>query len=102
MSDQQVAFWLVTMGVIELAAVFTAILVVFPMGGELHQVLKIGFAVMVFGLVIQLVRTTHYLNYGTYPVDHVFPMWITKDLGASILIFYFAFLHGKQEHWHIL
>lgn len=97
MTDQQVAFWLVAMGAVELVAVVVAIFVVFPAGQELHQVLKLGFAVMSFGLVVQLVRSLHYLQHGVYPIDSVFPMWITKDVGASILIFYFAFIHGKQK-----
>jgi hypothetical protein len=91
----QLSFWLITMGVIELIAVAVAIFAVFPAGHDLHVVLKIGFAVMVFGLVVQLGRSVYYLQHGSYPVDVYFPLWISKDIGASILIYYYAFVHQR-------
>lgn len=95
MIDAQVSFWLIAMGILELIAVFVAIFVVFPSGYNLHPLLKTGFAFMVFGLVVQLIRSSHYLEFGAYPVDVYFPLWITKDIGAALLIYYFAFLHSK-------
>jgi hypothetical protein len=50
---------------------------------------------MVFGLVVQVIRSIHFLQHGSYPVDHYFPMWLTKDIGACILIYYYSFIHGK-------
>lgn len=95
MTDQQVTFWLIAMGAVELVAVFVALFYVFLGDKGLHTVQKVGFAIMVFGLVVQLVRSLHYLQHGSYPVDHVFPMWITKDIGACILIYYYSFIHGE-------
>lgn len=98
MTDQQIAFWLITAGVFEIAAIFIAIFVVFPSEELcLHPVLKFGFALTVFGLVVQIIRSTHYLQHGYYPVDVIFPMWVTKDLGISAIVFYFAFLHPKLK-----
>jgi hypothetical protein len=98
MTDQQIAFWLITAGIFEIAAVFIAIFVVFPNDEQnLHIVLKAGFALMVMGLVVQIIRSTYYLQHGSYPVDHIFPMWLSKDIGASIMIYYFAFIHGKEK-----
>lgn len=95
MPNYDISFWLVSMGIIELVAVFIAVFVVFPSGHKYHVMLKAGFALMVFGLVVQVVRSLHYLEHRAYPVDVYFPMWICKDLGASVLIFYFAFIHKK-------
>lgn len=96
MTDTQVAFWLVSAGIVEVIAVFIAIFVVFPSDNDWHTLLKAGFALMVLGLVVQIVRSIHYLEHGYYPIDVYFPMWITKDIGASLLIYYFAFVHPKK------
>lgn len=96
MNDKQVAMWLAIMLVIELAAVFVAFVYVFARdSGHLHVVQKVGFSFMVFGLVVQVVRSIHYLENGYYPIDRFFPMWITKDIGACVLIFYYSFLHKR-------
>ena len=98
MSDKQVAMWLAIMLVIELVAVFVAFVYVFARdSNHLHIVQKVGFAFMVFGLVVQVVRSIHYLEHGFYPVDRIFPMWITKDIGACILIYYYSFLHRRRQ-----
>ena len=98
MTDQQIAFWLITAGVFEIVAILLAIFVVFPSEElNLHPVLKAGFALMVFGLVVQIIRSTHYLQHGHYPIDVVFPMWVTKDLGASLIVYYFAIVHPKLK-----
>jgi hypothetical protein len=96
MTDAEIAFWLILMGCVEMVAIFVAVFYVFLHDKGLHQVQKAGFAFMVFGLVVQLVRSTHYLLHGSYPVDVHFPLWITKDLGASILIYYYAFIHQRS------
>ena len=98
MTDQQIAFWLITAGVFEIAAIFIAIFVVFPSEEyQLHPMLKFGFALIVMGLVVQIIRSTHYIQHGYYPVDRIFPMWLVKDIGACILIWYFAYLHPKLK-----
>lgn len=96
MNDKQVAIWLAIILVFEVIAIFMAFIYVFAKADNgLHILLKIGFASMVFGLVVQVVRSIHYLDNGFYPIDRVFPMWATKDIGACLLIYYFAFIHPK-------
>jgi hypothetical protein len=96
MTDKQVAFWLVAVLVIELAAVFVAMFCVFLRHNPpMHYLQKIGFALLVCGLVVQVVRSLHYIEFGEYPEDVYFPLWITKDLGACVLIFYYAFIYPK-------
>lgn len=97
MTDYQVAFWLIFMGIIEILAVGAAIFFVFPSENKMHWLLKTGFAFMVFGLLVQVVRSTHYLHVGSYPIDHIFPMWLTKDIGASLLITYYAFVYHREN-----
>jgi hypothetical protein len=98
MSDPQVAMWLILMGAFETVAVIIALFVVFPSEGvALHILQKIGFAFLVSGLVVQLVRSSHYLQFGIYPVDVLFPTWITKDIGACILVYYYAFVAPKDK-----
>lgn len=96
MTDIQVAFWLTLMGGVEIIAVFVAIFYVFLKDSGLHPVQKTGFALMVFGLVVQVVRSLYYLQHGSYPIDVHFPLWIMKDIGASVLIFYYAFLYKRS------
>lgn len=96
MNDKLLVMWLAGMLVIELIAIFVAFFYVFTNDDSgLHIVQKIGFASLVFGLVVQIIRSIHFLEHGFYPVDRYFPMWITKDIGACILIYYYSFIHGK-------
>jgi hypothetical protein len=96
MSEIQVAIWLSIVLVVELIAVFVAFyLFTSERDDDFHILLKAGLAMLVFGLLVQVVRSMHYLNVGSYPVDYYFPMWITKDIGACILIYYYAFVHKK-------
>lgn len=97
MTDMQVAFWLIVIGALGVSAVLVAVFILFPSATDWHWMLKTGIAFMVFGLVVQIVRTLHYLEHGKYPVDVYFPMWATKDIGASILIYYFTFIHTKLQ-----
>jgi hypothetical protein len=93
MSDPQVAMWLVIMGVADAFAVAIALFLVFPSEKRpLHWVQKLGFSFMIAGLIVQLVRSSHYIAHGAYPVDVLFPMWITKDVGACILVYFYAFI----------
>jgi hypothetical protein len=48
---------------------------------------KVGILMMTAGLVVQITRTLHFFEFGAYPVDSIFPLWVTKDIGASLVIF---------------
>jgi hypothetical protein len=74
-----------------------AFVFVFISGQDMHILQKVGFALLVFGLVVQVVRTVHYLEFGAYPVDHYFPMWLTKDIGIMVLIYYYSFIYPKGK-----
>ena len=95
MSDAQVAMWLTISMVASFFFIGIAFVFVFISGQDMHMLQKVGFALFVFGLVVQVVRTVHYLEFGSYPVDHYFPMWLTKDLGIMALIYYYSFIHPK-------
>lgn len=96
MTDSQIAMWLSIALVFQVIAIFVAFVYVFAKSDNgLHPLLKVGFASMVFGLVVQIVRSIHYLDNGSYPIDRIFPLWITKDIGAIILVYYFSFIHPK-------
>lgn len=95
MNDAQVAVWLTIALVFQVVSIFVAFIYVFAKPEGLHTLLKIGFASMVFGLVVQIVRSIHYLDNGFYPIDRYFPMWLTKDIGIMLCIYYFAFIHRK-------
>jgi hypothetical protein len=97
MTDSMLAFWLIVTGVMGVVAVLVAVMVIFPRDNELHQVLKVGIAFGVFGLLVQVVRTLHYLEFGSYPVDIGVPLWATKDIGFALIVYYFAFIHPKKD-----
>ena len=98
MTDYQVEIWLSVILVVETIAVVVACNTVFVNENHhLHLLQKIGFAFLVCGLVVQVVRSLSYLNVGHYPVDKVFPLWITKDIGACILIYYYAFVDTRKK-----
>jgi hypothetical protein len=95
MSDTQIAMWLTLSMVASFFFIGIAFVFVFISGQDMHILQKVGFALLVFGLVVQVVRTMHYLKFGSYPVDHYFPMWLTKDLGIMALIYYYSFINPK-------
>jgi hypothetical protein len=96
MSNFQVAAWLSVMLVVSVVFIGIALVCVFLNAGEtMHILQKIGFALLVFGLVVQCVRSLNYLQFGEYPEDVYFPLWITKDLGACVLIYYYSFIYPK-------
>jgi hypothetical protein len=97
MSDTQVAMWLTISMVSSLFFIGIAFVFVFISGQDMHILQKVGFALLVFGLVVQVVRTVHYLEFGVYPVDHYFPMWLTKDIGIMTLIYYYSFIYPKGK-----
>lgn len=97
MNDAQVAVWLTIALVFQVVSIFVAFIYVFAKPEGLHILLKIGFASMVFGLVVQIVRSIHYLDNGHYPIDRYFPMWLTKDIGIMLMIYFFAFIDKRKE-----
>jgi len=93
-----VLHWLLSVLVLELFAILTVAFLAFS--GFFHKMRilsKIGIFVMTTGLMVQIMRSLHYFEYGSYPVDTLFPLWITKDIGASIIIFDLALLHFKRS-----
>jgi len=47
---------------------------------------RVGIWVMTLGLMVQIMRTLHYFEFGAYPVDRFIPWWAAKDLGASLVV----------------
>lgn len=96
--------WLLLVLVIELAAILLVAYLSFSGFFESMRLLaKIGIWVMTTGLMVQIMRTLHYFEFGAYPVDTIFPLWVTKDIGASLLIFDLALLSagfGGQKLRH--
>jgi hypothetical protein len=90
--------WLLGVLIIEFVAILTVAYLSF--GGfftDMRMLSKIGIFVMTAGLIVQIMRTLYFIDYGSYPVDTFFPLWITKDIGASIIIFDLAILHFKRN-----
>ena len=89
--------WLMSILVIELIAIFlVAFLAFVGFFTDMRMLSKIGIFVMTMGLMVQIMRSLHYFEYGAYPIDTFFPLWITKDIGASIIIFDLALLHFRK------
>ena len=90
--------WLLSVLIIELVAILTVAFLAFSgFFSDMRMFSKIGIFVMTSGLMVQIMRTLYFLDYGSYPVDTFFPLWITKDIGASIIIFDLAILHFKRN-----
>jgi hypothetical protein len=97
MSDAQVAMWLTISMVASFFFIGIAFVFVFISGQEMHILQKVGFAFLVFGLVVQVVRSVHYLDFGSYPVDKYVPLWLSKDIGIMFLIYFYAFIYPKRN-----
>ena len=97
MTDSMLAFWLIVTGVMGIVAVLVAVFVVFLGQNELHPLLKTAIVFGVFGLLVQVIRTMHYLEFGSYPVDIGVPLWASKDIGFSLIVFYYAFIYPKKD-----
>jgi hypothetical protein len=83
--------------VVELIAIFLVAFLAFAgFFTEMRMLSKIGIFVMTMGLMVQIMRSLHYFEYGAYPTDTLFPLWITKDIGASLIIFDLAMLHFRK------
>jgi hypothetical protein len=97
MNDAQVAMWLTIVGIVGVAAILVAVFVIFTGENDYHVMLKLGILFIVIGLGVQVVRSIHYLDHGYYPIDRYVPLWISKDIGSIILVWYFAFVHPKLK-----
>ncbi len=64
---------------------------------KLPNPVKVGVLLSTFGLVVQVIRTLYFLQHGHYPVDSVFPWWVCKDLGISVIILYYVFHFSKPR-----
>ena len=92
-----VVHWLMSILVIELIAVFVVAFLAFSgFFTDMRMLSKIGIFVMTMGLMVQVMRSLHYFEFGAYPIDTFFPLWITKDIGASIIIFDLALLYFRK------
>lgn len=91
-----VGAWLFVVLVIELAAILVVAYLSFIGFFEpMRTLTKAGLWMMTFGLMVQIMRTLHYFEVGSYPVDTFFPLWVTKDLGASLLVLDLLIPHLK-------
>jgi len=92
-----VVYWLMAILVMELIAVFLVAFLAFSgFFTNMRMLSKIGIFVLTTGLMVQVMRSLHFFEFGVYPVDTFFPLWITKDIGASIIIFDLALLHFRK------
>ena len=98
MNDAQVAMWLTVSMVASFFFIAIAFVFVFISGQEMHILQKVGFALLVFGLVVQVVRSVHYLQFGSYPIDRHVPMWLSKDIGIMVLIYFYSFVNPKLRN----
>lgn len=96
MSEAVVTLWLLLITGFDLLAVCVAIFVLFPAATDWHWQLKWGIALGVAGLVVQVTRTLYFTEHGVYPLDVWFPQWSLKDVGLTLLIYYFTFTHPKE------
>jgi hypothetical protein len=92
-----VAGWLLAVLVLELIAiVLVAYLSFSGFFDGMRIVAKIGIWMMTTGLMVQIMRSLHYFEFGAYPVDTIFPLWVTKDIGASLIVFDLFLLSKKR------
>ena len=92
-----VAGWLLAVLVLELIAIVLVAYLSFSGFFEgMRIVAKIGIWMMTTGLMVQIMRSLHYFEFGAYPVDTIFPLWVTKDIGASLIVFDLFLLSKKR------
>jgi hypothetical protein len=93
-----VLYWLIAVLIVELIAILTVAYLAFSgFFLDMRMFSKIGIFVLTLGLIVQIMRTLYFIDYGSYPVDSFFPLWITKDIGASIIIFDLALLRFRKD-----
>jgi hypothetical protein len=93
-----VGAWLLAVLIIELVAILLVAYLSFS--GFFHGMrilAKIGVWVMTTGLIVQIMRSLHYFEFGAYPIDTIFPLWVTKDIGASLIVFDLFLLSRKRR-----
>jgi hypothetical protein len=89
--------WLMSILIIEMIAILIVAFLAFTgFFTEMRMLSKIGIFVMTMGLMVQIMRSLHYFEFGAYPIDTFFPLWITKDIGASLIIFDLAILYFRK------
>ena len=92
-----VGAWLLAVLVIELVAIVGVAYLAFSGFFEgMRIVAKIGVWVMTTGLMVQIMRSLHYFEFGAYPIDTIFPLWVTKDIGASLIVLDLFLLSRKR------
>jgi hypothetical protein len=93
-----VHFWLSLVLAIELVAIVCVGYLAFGgFFGPMRMLSKVGVWLMTLGLMVQIARTLYFFENGSYPVDTYFPWWITKDLGASVIVFDLVLLSRKMR-----
>jgi hypothetical protein len=93
-----VGAWLMAVLVIELVAIACVAYLAFSgFFKGMRLLAKVGVFFMTTGLMVQTVRTLHYFEFGTYPVDTFFPLWVTKDLGISLVVFDLVLLSRQMR-----
>lgn len=98
MKSIDISTWLSIMLVIEGAAIlFVGWLSVSGHVLQFPKILSIGILLMSFGLMVQVIRSLHYFQHGVYPIDTIFPFWILKDIGGSIMIYYYTFCYDTNK-----
>lgn len=93
-----VGAWLLIVLIIETIAILCVAYMSFSgFFSPMRLLAKIGILIMTTGLIVQITRSLHYFEFGSYPVDTFFPLWITKDIGASILVFDLMLLYFQNR-----
>jgi hypothetical protein len=88
MSHAVVSFWLVLVMAVSLVALVLAGMFIHSRHWHTHdKVFRVGFILLCAGLGVQTVRSIHFLQFGTYPIDFYFPTWIVKDVGFCMMIY---------------
>jgi len=97
MSHAMVSFWLVLVMVVSLAGLVLAGMFIHSRHWHSHDKLfRIGFILLCLGLGVQTFRSIHFLQFGSYPIDHFFPTWAVKDLGTCLII-WSVFTASKED-----
>ena len=58
---------------------------------------RVGLMITATGLIGQTYRSFVALFYGFQPTDTEMPFWVFKDLGITVLCFYYLFLFCKKK-----
>ena len=93
-----VGAWLLAVLIMELVAIVSVAYLSFSgFFNGMRMMAKVGILMMTAGLMVQITRSLHFFEFGAYPVDSIFPLWVTKDIGASILIFDLVLLSYNRQ-----